>query len=110
MNIRACLLLQMRATQIQRFWCLFVAAEQQQLYFHYINVQNTNATNYYFLNELNVKLITCHCTSVAETEEGASTKRAGTVAVNGNPLDLFDCSNTAGPGIKGHHLVNSDSE
>ncbi len=60
--------------------------------------------------ELIVKHITSHCGSIAQTKEGAATKMAGTVAADGNHLDLFDHSDIVGPGFKGYHLRNSENE
>jgi len=43
---------------------------------------------------------------VAQAEEGASTKMAGTAAADAHLLHLFDRCDTGGPRVKGDHLRN----
>jgi len=57
-----------------------------------------------------VQRITCLGVSIAQAQEGAPAKMAGTAAPDGHLLDLFDCSDVAWPGVKGHHLGHSERE
>lgn len=48
-----------------------------------------------------VKHITSLCVFIAQVEEGAPTKMAGTATADGHLLDLFDFGDIAGPRFKG---------
>lgn len=69
--------------------------------------QKANIQTGWFSNEPIVKHITSHGGSIAQAEEGACTKMAGTVAANSNLLNLVDCD-IAGPGFEGYHLCERD--
>lgn len=58
---------------------------------------------------LSVFHITSHGTSIAESEEGATTECVRTAAAHSHVLDFLDSSHIGGPHVKGNHLVNSEN-